>query len=346
MENVVNLFVGMKAYKWINENLEVLRIVAITDNDIKLKKSSGENIRLSINELMTNYTILNPDGMIGISIVNIQDLEDVIVTLYRRKEMDEKSPIPYCLCRQNVTDFFENAINPKFNSCGLSVTLDTLPEGVSMESILACDGVNKQKSIAVYIDDTLDTILSLLKGTRDYDNVLYTLFLDHLKYVSKSRGGTIYFEQMKNSSRLDGYCKTLKDLLIANNFMYDFMRGFNIYPLTLNMDSVQSNTTDMELFIKVLSDLLLKNISEVMILPYDKDIDLNGINHNYVLISDSKERLFIVAYKYTGKYHIPVEDVETSENIELLYNAINPSDNSSLTEAYQYIRYNTDKYKK
>lgn len=347
MENI--LMIGTKVYHWVGETekLEVSRITSINDTQVKLKKNDGTTEKIEKDILLNNYTLLMPDAILGLSIVQVSDLEDVMVTVYRRKEIDEKSVLPYCVCRQNITDFFGNALDPNFSSCGMSITLNTLPEGVSMENILACDGVNKQTSIALYIDDTLSDILGLIKS-KNYDIVLYNLFMDHAKYISsKHSNPKVYFDIVSKQNTLDGYCKTLKDLLEYNNFMYDILVGFNIYPLEADLSNMKDKSSDEYLsFIKDLSALMRENIVDTLILEYDKDIDLSAIENKFVLVSDKNEKLYVVAYISSGKYHIPVEEVESADNITQLYNVIHPSANSSLTEAYNIVRYNRDKYLK
>lgn len=347
MENI--LMIGTKVYHWVEglEKPEVLRVTSVNDTQVKLKKNDGTTEKIEKQVLLNNYTLLIPDAILGLSIVQVSDLEDVMVTVYRRKEIDEKSVLPYCVCRQNITDFFGNALDPNFSSCGMSVTLNTLPEGVPMENILACDGVNKQTSIALYIDDTLSDILGLIKS-KNYDIVLYNLFMDHAKYISnKHSNPKVYFDIVSKQNTLDGYCKTLKDLLVYNNFMYDVMVGFNIYPLEVDLNNTEDKTSDEYFkFIKYLSTLLRENIVDTLILKYDKDIDLSTIENKYVLVSDKNENLYVVAYISSGKYHIPVEEVESTDNITQLYNVIHPSATSSLSEAYDMVRYNKDKYLK
>lgn len=340
---------GIKLYRWIDDELEVLRVVYVTDDCIKVKKQSdGTTMKLTEKDIHDNYTILNPDGVIGISIVNLKDdLEDVMVTLYRRKEIEEKSPLPYCVCRQNITDFFANSIAENMNYCGVCVSTETLPEGVAMESILVCDGVSKSTSVFVYMDDTLEDILRFVK-TKDYDIVLHNLFTEHLKYKSSKMNeliGKAFFDSSIKSTSVDGYCKTLKDLLVYNNFMYDFLRGFDIYPLNVDIENAITDPIENEKFNHIISDLLCKNVVKSMAVKYDKDIDLSAIERDYILVSDKNDKLYVVAYISQGKYHIPVENIETAENIASMVKTINPSPTSSLTEAYNMIRFSKDKYK-
>jgi len=338
----MNIILGSK---YFDKDINIIRIISEKNPDkIKaIREEDGEKIILTYKELEENYTLLSADAFVMFNIVKIKNLEDVIILVYRKKEeIDTKEPIPYIVCRQNITDFFTNSISPQMQYCGISISKDTAPEGVNLQQVMACDGLESADRVAIYIDDTLDSILSLIK-TKLYDNVLYTLFMDHLRYVSKSRGGDIYFNFTKNENMVDGYCKSLKGLLASNNFMYDIHRGFGIFPLDIDLGKDEDSNLSAENK-SVLESLLCKNITESLVVKFKKDIDLTKIKKDYVLVSDIHENLYLVAYRHHGKYHIPVESIETAENIQKIAASIGYHGGSSATEAYKHIRLNRDKY--
>lgn len=345
MNNV--LLPGTKIYRWLQTDdggvLEVSRVVWVAEDSVKIKhEDTGTTEKISIEDIKErSYTILNPDACFGFTIVSTNKLQDIIVTIYRRKEIDEKSILPYCVCRQSITDIFANALNKNMNSFGTCISTDTIPEGVNMEDLLACDEVIERSSVAVYISDTLEDILQYVKA-KNYDIALYNLFMEHAKYNAKTMGGKIYLSGASKKDNIDGYCKTLKLLLEYNDIMYDFHQGFNIFRLDLDLsDESAENTT---LLHSVLSGILRKNVVSTFVLKYDKDIDLEAIERTYVLVSDVNETLYVVAYKEHGVYHIPVEDIETPENVVSMYNTVRPSENSSLAEAYRHVRIGNKKY--
>lgn len=331
---------GTKYFKIIGDRLELIRVIS-NKNPTKIKCkdcNSGNKFTMTLNEL-EEYTRLNYDGVIQFTIVKVGSLEDVIVTLYRRDEIANYDSNPYCICRQSITDFFANSLSKDKRYYGISISKDSVPEGVEYNRIMACDGIEDSLSVAVYIDDTLDEIMSMVKS-KVYDNVLYTLFADHIHYTYKNNKDTIKLKLM--GDRCDGYCKTLKDLLIYNEFMYDFYTGFHIYPLKVDLSfigdyGVLSNENRI-----AISFLLCKNITDSKIIKYSKDIDLDKISGDYILVSDKHNNLYIVLYAYKGKYHIPVEKVESLENLEKL-KSIYPS-TSSVYEAYNIIKFNGKKY--
>lgn len=331
--------------KYFDSDANIIRITSGKNPDkIKAINESGEKLILTEQELLDKYTLLSPDAVVSFNIVKIQHLHDVIVLVYRKQELELKDQIPYIVCRQSITDFFSNAISPQMQYCGVCLSKESCPEGVDIQQTLACDGVEKREQVMIYMDDKLDTILSFIK-TKEYDNVLYSLFVDHLRYVSKSRGGDIFFKNAINEDAIDGYCKTLKDLLSFNNFMFDLHRGFNIYPMDIDLSSDVDNELS-EQNKKILSRYICKNITDSFVVRFAKDIDLSEIKKDYILISDNSEDVYLIAYRHQGKYHIPVEEIESAENIELLAKRIGYASGSSATEAYNHIRFNSSKYVK
>ncbi len=339
----MNILSGMKYFKFDDTgNVEIIRIVSGLDpKRIRAIKESEKKKVFLTEEKLKEYTRLNPDGIIGFSIVKVHELEDIIITLMRKQELENKDTIPYIICRQNVTDFFTNAISPEMKYCGISISKDSVPEGVEFHRILSCDSIENTKSIAVYMDDTLDTILSFIH-TKNYDNILYSLFIDHIKYIDKENPDKLKEDRQKRY--VDGDCKSLKDLMELNNFMYDFYSGFGIIPTHMDLSYIKDSCVVLNMEDQCcLSEILAKNIISTIVLKYAKDIDLSKINKEYVLISDKNNNLYIVTYLANGNYHIPIEKVESEENIEKLASIVK-SKNSSIAEAYNMIRYNKEKY--
>lgn len=344
----MSLIYGTRYFKYDNDgNLRVYKLIKKDPIVLKEMDNKHETVNVqSEDELNDIYVKLNQDAIISFNIVDIHDLKDVIVMVYRKKEIVEKNPIPYSICRQNITDFFANSLDPNMQCCGVNVTIETLPEGVKMEQLTACDGIEKSDQVSYYMGDSIDNILSYLDKS-EYDNILFDLFMDHIEYKSKTSGGKIYLRFAKTQQCVDGYSKTLRDLLQLNNFMYDLMRGFNIYPLnidlTKNVDEQELSTNNR----KIIESLICKNIAveDQLIIKYDKDIDLSKISKEWILVYDKTNTLYLISFSTYGKYHIPVEDIESDENVELMAKSIRFDPKSSITEAYNSIALNRDKYK-
>ena len=349
------IFPNMRFYRYLDEtddSIEVLRILRFQNIETVMYEvikgqRLGEKGKIKITELFDNYTRLLHDGIISFSIAHLHKLDDIMVMFMKQKDIDNGVGVPYAVCRQCVTDIFHYAFaKSDRNYFGLSINQDSCPANVEFNNFLACEAVTKQFNVVYYIGDKLSDILQLFDH-KDYDYVLNNLFVDHCK--SSSQGIHFIYEDYLTRSSLHGYVKNLDDLLNFNNFEYDIQSAFNIIPMNLDFKGDVNGHIDLsdggELSYEAkqqLSFVLSKNINRTLVLPYDKDIDLDQLSHRlYQLISDINNDIYLIAYDIAGEFHIPVENVESAENIEALNNIV---DAKSVRDAYNYIRLNTSKY--
>ena len=329
---------GMRYFKFIDDELEIIRVISSSNGITKARLENGRKIVLPEEE-MEQYTRLNPDAIVTFNVVKVQELEDVIVAVYRKEEIMNKNSVPYCICRQNINDFFSNNLVPERNFTGISISKDTTPEGVEYNKIMACDGIIHSQSVATYKDDTLESILSFVRRHSIYDNALYTLFLDHLKFIDKDDKEKL--NKDKTISCVHGYVQTLKDLLSFNNFMYDFYYGFGVYNLDIDLTYLKDSVSLSEEHRVIISDLLARDIYYTLCTEYDYTVDLTKIQDSYILIMDRNNKLYVISYKYNDEYRVPIERVETGENIEKLQ-SLYPNINS-VQSASKYIKLNFEK---
>lgn len=344
---------GLKLYRTVfNDGVESIELVRIINNknpkEYKVMYPDGTKSSMTPEELRM-FTILKPAGVITFNVAVIKDLYDVIVTLHRTEDIeDQKIQVPFVVCRQNITDFFTNTLTDgKDEFVGVSVSVESIPVGIDMNSVLACDGVTNFDIVDIYLDDTLGTILSMVKS-KEYDNVLYTLFANHVSYKLKGIYGpkvpSVIKAQYMSTTYIDGYCKYLKDLLVGCNFMYDVHTAFKMLDLNIDLTIDARNGFLNELNRTIISRLINKNIEKSIVVEYDYTIDLQAIAREYVLVSDSKKKVYIVGYIHSGKYHIPIEEIESVENISKMHKIHNLNEDSSLEEAFKYVNFNKDKY--
>ena len=137
----------------------------------------------------------------------MKDLSDVIFALSPITEQE----IPYAVCRQGISDVFTNnmAKSDFVLYLGASISQDTCPSNIDFRFTLSCDKVIYTLPIVVYLDDTLDDILGLFK---------------HKKFDTAIRNYSAAMEHNVHYKRVLGTCNTIKELLINNNFMFDFRR--------------------------------------------------------------------------------------------------------------------------
>lgn len=311
-------YVGTKFFRYLeNGYIEVLRVLVDKNPEcVKcLVEGSNNRRRISLKELKEDYTKLTGDGVIYFNIVKVGKLEDVMVLAYRYKDIEENNKYPYVVCRQNITDIFANTINPDYNNLitGLAVSMDSLPEKVPMDTLLACDELIYSTSVVIYMDDTLSGILSMIK-TKQFDNVLFNLYLEHIKYKYKYE-----FHEKLMMKVVDGYVKNLQSLMEDNEFMFELYRGFGIIWVTFEITEEEIEHEALSLSSRItLSPIIMKNMSSSLLIPFDKSIDLSKIERDYLLLMDSKNKLYVVAYTYSGEVEIPVADIENAEGLEKL----------------------------
>ena len=215
------------------------------------------------------------------SIVNIGPTKDVVVVL---KSFPIEDDLPYAVCRQSISDFFTNNLRKSeiATYVGVCVSRDTCPSNIDFKDVLSCNGIAENMPVAVYIDDSLEDILSLFRQKK-YDTVLR-----NLEIVLKNN--------MRDNIVL-GCCKTLKELLENHNFMYDFRKCFKIMDLPFAIDE-QSQELSIE-NIQFMSNELKVDIVRTYVIPYSKEIDLKSIKRNYTLAAsavDNYSKIYIVGY--------------------------------------------------
>ncbi len=323
---------------------------------VKFKNNKTATIRnnntsdiknISIKDIAQDYTILKPHGYVSFNIVDLKDgLQDVIVSLFRNEDLDKTPSVPYAVCRQCIIDFLYQQINPDTEYTGISISQDTCPANVDFGIMLSCNGIHDGYMVAVYMNYTLDYILSFIK-TKEFDDVLYCDLMDHAKSESNKYGNFIY-NNIINSDVHMGYCKDLKTLLKINNFMYDFYRAFNIYNIDFTGLSEREGKSLNAEEVNTLSTLLCKNIIATIIVKYNYDIDLNNINQSSVLIVDPYDNLYVIGYAEdkSKPYEVPVESVESPNNIYKLNDVMTKAGkkDSNIRRAYDHLIFDSSKY--
>ena len=310
------------------DEIIIYRIVSIkNETDIVVQDDNGSKFSTTISKLKEDYKLLNPDGFLSFNIVYIDGglggrFDDVIVTLHTREDMQSTSKIPTVICRQNINDLHASALKLKSNGTdkdffGMSISKETCPEDVPFESILSCDGLVKSIPVAVYIDDKFDDIMSIIKH-KEFNKILESIFTEHVK--KECEGKTLLYNRMIQLQTVDGFVKTLRELLVSNNFMYDFRRTFNILPLKNINISEEIDISNKNTLMMVLSDLLNINIVNIKVIKFAKDIDLTRLAYSYQLVSDESEDIYLVLYEYNSR---TIDDINAGLMAKSAYDYLN-----------------------
>lgn len=286
---IPKIYSGSKFYRYLDgqDHPDIIRLLNV-DYDkgiIKYLNDKGEKKKDSYTFITKNFKMLAPDGLINFSHVTMTEgNEDIIVALKAFPKTDEEwnnmSNMPYAICRQMVADVFASSFNPDDPIIGVSISQDSCPANVDFNLMLACTGLKYSRMVAVYLDDTLDIILSLFDN-RIFDNVFET----------------VIYPRWQDTK---GACQSLKELLRTNNFMYDFRKCFGVkeVPFEITKDDVKSEQLD-ELNTNFLASELKTTITETYLIRYARDIDFSKFKRKYVLVSSADNgfsEVFIVGY--------------------------------------------------
>lgn len=292
----MKIYLGDKFYRHSeDESIQVLRVIKIKNTDLFVLEDEKTKERFKANTLALkeDYTKLKPDGFLCFTIAELQEgLKDVIVALYKRKDLEDGLNIPYAVCRQNIYDLHSSQIiregyNENIQYIGMSMSKDTVPEGVNFEIILACNGISDKYDVSVYMNDKLEDILAMIK-VKKFDIVLETL------------------SNNMSSVNVVGSCKTLKDLLEQNKFMFDFHSAFNIHEITVPIETIGDTYELIPEQRIMLEDMLKVEMFKTYVLEYDKEINFSKIERDYVLVSDYYNKLYVIAYDkgaYINRYY-------------------------------------------
>ena len=220
-----NILSNTRYFRYLDDtddSLEVIRILKYQNietlkYEVIRGDRKGEKGKISISDLREDYTKLEVDGIISVCIVSLNAIKDVMVTLMRRKDIEDgKSIVPFVVCRQCISDIFSYAYNKsKKEYFGLSISQSSCPENVPYENFIACNAIDKQENIAYYIGDNVLKLFDLIK-LDEFNNVLVDLFKDRCTAISS--GIKFIYDTNLKKSNLDGYCKDLIQLLDINNF--------------------------------------------------------------------------------------------------------------------------------
>ena len=161
--------------------------------------------------------------------------------------------------------------------------------------------------IALYVNDTIDDIISIISNDDKINDALKTI-ADSIRSI----------EQFADT---DCHITTnLKELLELSDYISNYRRIFNIVQVDWQVDlGEESYNKDGDLIlnnkqIQKLQDLIRKNVTNIIVLEYDADIDVNKIvSYSHCMISDSAQKIYLIAYDVVSDY---IED--TSDNSDVI----------------------------
>ena len=293
--------VGLKLYRYDEENDEIIvyRILHYKENQkvYRVYNLNTDKIESFTEEEIydpTKFVVLNPDGFLTFSIVDMNKtnkVKDVLVCLHKRNETADQ--LPYAVCRQCMQDIFiEQTILKTTNitTVGCSISKDSIPTNADYNAVLVYEKLRWMVITAVYLDDSLNSIAKYIFpgiNIKKFDQVLL-----RTKEWAKI-----------NMMNTRGFSDSVYDLLKDNRFINDFRTAFDTLILDFNIDKDLSSSTGYQMFLyKEQLDIFRKQlcnnkITITYVMPYSKEIDLDEIQRNYVLAqSKDNDDIFVIGY--------------------------------------------------
>lgn len=324
------------------EDNEVLRIVKIlNEKEVSVSNEDTHTIkRMELKELQKDYEKLVSHAILTITEVAIGSnangtlIRDVVIMVFRNEvNMDEinSDTTPDIVCRQGITDiFYEPFCNEGENPmAGISVSKETIPSGYDMDMIRHCDEVLDYKIVNLYRKDTIDTILYLIeKGSSDkWDTIILNMM--KAKYDSDRQKNPFLPADLPKDPYY-GYCHTLRELLVTNNFMYDFYYLLGITKVTFEIPfnpELKENPLPDDQRI-ALQEIYEMNMCKTLVVPFDYDIDLERVKVPYVLAMDATDTLYFIAFTRSETEYVKKIDTTMMEQVATI--------NNQLSEAVEF----------
>lgn len=295
--------IGTKYQTYIEDDLHILRLINILKDDESEEEKyimvdGKQRVKMNKNEFETLIE-LEPDALLNIFISNTNEVgEDVYACINRTEDLKQGVSAPSLVLRQCIYSMSKNSFNSMNDIfVGECMNYINAPSEDVFKSLLEFDEIIYTTSIAVYVDDTLNEIFQYIPH-------------DELK---KFDGALCKIKKEIESPMVKGYCSTLKELFIDNNFILNYRSLFGItqvdFPIELDNNTSEDGVVTLNnKQIKRIEDLLRVYITDVNVLKYDKDIDVSEIvSHSHIMLSDKNGKIYLITYTVTGNYPIDME---------------------------------------
>lgn len=263
-----------KLYKYTDDGvLLTVRVKKVkNENCFVVYDTNDEEFTLNREEIK-EYTKLRPNGYISISCVGLEHgLRDVIVSYYKREDIDKDGKIPYIICRQNMIDIFNMGSR---SVMGATVSQSNCPKGIDFKSLIVARSVESIENISYYVGDSLDDILKPVN----------TLNCDDLLKENKERAEA-------EEETPPGFCETVRELLDTNQFLFEVLLANNVYQIPHKIETDENGKLDDKT--KVVVEKLFSDIPNPILIEYDNTINTSKIKRDFYMLSDIDYKLFIL----------------------------------------------------
>lgn len=267
------------------------------------------------NKVRREYTILKSEGIMSITNIvaaksETRTIRDVLAIYFNnnRKSGVPNAHGPCIVARQGINNLFCLGAG---GEVGISVSIDTLPNGYCLADFMENLGVISSRLCHVYKTDTAkefgiilenDTTTEILKELYD-GRVNYKKNTDFVFSV-EMKEGKINIDD-KNTS-IDGYCQTIERFLDLSDFMGDLYNKIGIIRVDFNMAKSTPLTDDQRLMCSIL--LNGARIYHAEPIKFDYEINMKAIKMKYFLAIDPASTLWLVPYT-SGPQEVDPKDL-------------------------------------
>lgn len=303
-----NEILGYKYQIYEGDDLKIYRTNRFKDYEhvVAIEETTREEKIISKQDIKDKYVRLIPDAFMNIMITDQIDNPDVYVCVNKADKLIADKKMPDIILRQAIYDDSITSFDPSDPTIhvGDCISTSTLPSFQSMKDFMQFKKIDFTASIALYVDDTVDTIIDTISA-KILKRINEVLIKIKKEYEGSPAGHLIV-----------GCADNLKDLMLNTYFLSYYRMEFNIRQLDWPIDlGPESHDKNGDLFLsfkqhQILERELRKFIGDVKVIKYAKDIDISRIvSRTHLMVSDSNGIIYLIAYNVIGDF--PVDpDIE------------------------------------
>lgn len=269
--NKYDVISGKRFFKYdsdmdITNAFRVIKV--LNENKIECKDEANGNIFTINKKALSEYSFLIPDVLYCISLVSTSKAQnDIIIYTMRKEDLQRPTPVPNIIGRQMI-------LNDKdIDKIVLGDYITNAIESPDLSLFLTAKKVHSTIIINSYLDDSLENIESLMSDNKKKIDRMMKENFENFVINSKKHNynGEIYGP------------KSIHDLLQIMQKDIDSSLGIS----TLDVNTLSSE--ELELFIG-------NPYTNLSVVEYKKDIDLDKIQSDYFLSRFEDGKVYVVSY--------------------------------------------------
>lgn len=297
-----NEILGFKYQIYEGDDLKIYRTIRFKDYEhvIAIEEATGTEKIISKNDLVNSYVRLLPDAFMNIMITDQIERPDIYVCINKADKLANGRTEPCIIMRQAVYDESKcfDFMGGKIY-VGNCISESTIQSDYSMRDYMDFNEINFTASIALYVDDTIDSIINIIQPKT------YKRLNEVFAKIKKE------FENSPAGNMIEGCADNLRELMESTRFINRYREEFNILQLDWPIDlGKESYNPQGDLILnnkqrEKLENELRKFIADIKVIKYDKDIDISRIvSRSHSMVSDSNGIIYLIAYTIIGEYPV------------------------------------------